>query len=67
MAKTGVRVGEDAAGERPGDQREDDQPAPVDPDADSEDAPERDARCHGWTYSRRFVPDTLGEPCRRYD
>src|SRR5439155_25449253 len=42
VGEAGVLAREDAAGERPDEQREDDEPAPVDRDPDTGDAPERD-------------------------
>ena len=42
-----VLLGEDRRRERPGDEREDDQPAPMDADADAGDAPECQAGIHG--------------------
>ena len=46
VRETRVLVGEDAGRERPDDQREDDQPRPVDPDLDPGDAAEADAGVH---------------------
>ena len=46
VAPPGGRVREDARGERPDDQREDDEPAPVDADLDPRDAAEPEARAH---------------------
>jgi hypothetical protein len=46
FGEAGVLRREDAVRERPGDQREDDQPAPVDPDPDACNPAELDVRLH---------------------
>jgi hypothetical protein len=46
VGEAGVLVREDGVGERPGDEHEDDEPAPVDPDPDPRDPADREALTH---------------------
>ena len=51
VREPGVLRREDRGRPRPHDQREDDEPAPVDPDADPPDREQLEARAHGWSVA----------------
>ena len=55
IGQSRVHAREDRLGERPDDQREDDEPAPVDADPDPGDATQRDAVVHGTTRLPGFA------------
>src|SRR5918995_5455740 len=57
-----ILLGEDAGGERPDDQREDDQPAPVDPNAHPRDPAEFEVAVHATSPWKAASPSDGREP-----